>query len=974
MTLSLGSPLPVSGTLCSPTSDISFVIVSSVANIDMAQTNVWVESQLAILGGVIQPEFAGSIILGINQASIVITTHPSFTHRNVDVVILTKDLLNPFEWLEYVITPELPGVRELRAKTWPEGKRIDLIFLVPNGVQQVRIRRSKLSYSSFPEDPGDDIYIGTPTNLDTTPITRFYDGNVIDPVYRSSGSFLEENCFYYYTIFVTYSRTFPEVWLTDPESRVQGLSIKDYHASEGDWVYKLLPLTYRQRDADPNRGSDQYKLLDFCKVIQAYASLQRGWQEALLMLRDPELMPAGRLDENQNQTGLLAAQVWDLGANPERSYDAGVLRRLAAGIVSVYQAKGTCPGLVNYVKLLTGWDSRCDEQVEPVCAIDRLFQLHDEESYILLASGTAGSSPADVWVYQFGELFVPPGGMTEADGVTPATAPLTSDEVPTVGAIIDALGTFVCVSEVQNVIGGQRFLFTEPHARLRAEMTGVGLAGPPTERRFTITLIDFTSPQGGWPWQFPTEEPIFMTNALKGLKLLDSANVLHTIESSSETAFGQTEVVVENGTGDPIAGSYSIAWNITPGASFADRTVHWRGRFLVGSHSFLVDPVWDVRLLEENVPSYWSFLIGFGSSLGVLGYTATPADVTIWVADQHEEIGKVSSITQNSITIPEVSWTTDQWVNYYVIPNWNQNKSFRIVHNTNDTLVVSTFPSMQGLFGVTDTDRTYVILDELNRVKYHQLINSLPSYLPYDVRGIVKFENFFEPSSVTGFLSEYRADRGVKTDQLGGVNAWHDFGPFAAVAEQTVAGNRPLYIPSDFDGLPSIEFDGTDDYLTLATALGSLGLGAGGSFTIVALYRATSGWVMAHGNVMNAGPDVSLRALGPGTTTYVSDDFGSSVGLDHTEGSSGDWDFVVFRFAGLSKLVTVVNGISQDGVGSLDTTVTVDFATIGAYYSAGTISNYLTGKIRHLVIYGEYISDADVEKVIEYIHKQWPGS
>ena len=962
MAIQLVDPFPV-GVLANPLTLIKFKLVSDVANIDLANTSVWIDGQVAILAGVFQPGFAGLVINPPLEATYQITTHPALTNRKSDVVIQSKDTASPRQWLEYSVTPNLPGVTELRAKTWPEGKRIDLIFSVPAGVQQIRIRRSKLSYSSFTDDPGDDIYVGSPTNLDATPITRFYDGDVTDPVYRSSGASLEENCFYYYTIFVTYSLSAPEVWHTDPEARVQGLSIKDYAASEGDWVYKLLPQTYRQRDADPNRGTDQYKLRDFCKVMQAYASLQRGWQEALLMLRDPELMPAGRLGENQNQTGLLAAQVRDLGANPERSYDAGVLRRLTAGIVSVYQAKGTCPGLVNYVKLLTGWDSRCDEQIEPVCAVDRLFQLHDEESYILLADGTAGATPADIWVYQYGELFVPSGAMTEADGATVTVAPETSSAVPTVGAIIDALGTFVCVDEVRNISGGQRFVFTESHARLRAEITGDGLAGPPTERRFTIDSVDFTSPQGGWPWQFPSEEPAFMINGLKGLKLLDSANVLHTIESNDETSGGQTVVIVESGTGDPAAGVYSIAWDITTGATFADRIVHFYGRFLVGSHSLLMDPVWDVRLLAENVPSYWSLLVGFGSSIGVASYTPTPADVTVWVADQHEEIGKVGSRTVNTLTVPTATWTTDQRVGYYLLPNWNQTKTFRIVHNTSDTLVVSTFPSVQGLLGVTASECIYVILRDQNNVKYKQLVASLPSYLPYDCRGIVKFEPVFDPSHLSGYMSEYRADRGVQTDGSGNVESWEDFGPLAATAAQTNPLYRPAYDPSDTSGLPAIIFDGVDDHLVLNSVLSSLGLG-NASFTIfVVCSTSVLGTALSHGHTTVANPSIAIQPQGGGYFCQILDDTGAGIVDSNPAGSSGGWDYVAFRYmpdGGSKRIRTNINGTSNLSFGSVGT-VSLDIAAIGGFYNSGVGNVYdcLVGKLRHVIVFSEYLSVAD---------------
>ncbi len=720
------------------TSNSSSVIVQfridAIDGTDPASLDVRLDGKQAIEDGVFLAGYGGSVVQDGTALVVTISTHPTLTHTQCDCVIFVGDNAANTSWLSFAFLVVLGTVTNLKAKTWCDGKRIDLYFSVAAGVQRIKIRRSKYAYCVFPTDPGEDIYEGPPTNLDSSVISRFVDGVFSSPTYRTTNTALEEDAFYYYSIFVSYSSSAPYSWLVSSDCQVEGLSIKDYYSRYGDWVYKLLPKNYRDRDADPNRGINRYKLKDYCRVLQCGANLQRGWLEALLHLKDPDNMPAGRLGEAENQTGILAAQVWDLGVPAERAFDAGVLRRIVLGIVPIYKIKGTCPGLVDLTKMFAGWDARCDEQIEPQCGINRLFQTYDMTSEISYVTSTSE-------ILASGYVEIPDAQILKPDG-TQKTISLTSSGEPTVAFIIDALGTFVCVDSVAESMvyfaGGKKFVFTDSAAFLRKECFVDGTAGSGGSSQYTFNNSNVHP--GSWPWQYPSPAaaPKFAKNAFKGLKLLDTTNTEFTIAGNEETdGSGDTLITVEEAS-EPATGYVSIAYAFSPAADFASRVPRWHGRLFTGEFSLTYDPTWDTRLLAEGAVGPWSLLTGLGS-LNAIGFSATPADVVIWVDDVHEYLSDSTAVNGNVLTDDAAGWTAGQWVGYYVLPNWNQTKLYRVIDNTATELVVA-LDGGGSLATVSAAGFRYVILSPENALKYTQLVKLLPSFVPHESRGYIKFE------------------------------------------------------------------------------------------------------------------------------------------------------------------------------------------------------------------------------------------
>lgn len=597
----------------------------------------------------------------------------------------------------------LGDVSNLEARTWCEGKRIDLRWKNPEGATHVLIRRSKYAYCHYIDDPGETIYEGLA-------IEAFTDG-VGEPGTLSSGTPLEENTFYYYTVFI---RTLgDDYWKFSRDATVQGLSIRDYNSLYGDYVYKLLPRAYRMQDADPALGEDRYRLKEYCNVIQCGVNLFRGWIEGLSLLRDADRMPAGAIGVASNQTGILSAQVWDLGIQPEQSFDSGVLRRIALGIVPVYQQKGLCSGLVELFRVFAGWEAMCDEMVAAFCGVDRLFRVWDGESRIVYGSGTP-----DALVFNEGSCEFKLGSLSGEldDGLS---------------FIEDAVGTVVCVESWQKDSSGNTLVeLNDPAAKLRYELVG-------TVTGVGNTSVAFEVNPSSYPWQLPGEgPPKFGHNAWAGYTLIDSEGFQYKILSSQPTnASGITTLELSS----PLSyeGNAAVAWGYGLSSSFEDRKPIARVRLFIGSFSLTYNPRHDHRLIGVNVPSGWSFLPTLGSSGPYQAHA--PNDIVLWVSGVHRDLGKSTGVTSNTLSDSGKTWTPGRWKGFYVLPSWTQSTLYRILDNDADELMVEVPDGVPGLDHAAAIGSEYVILHERDAIKYSRLVTLLPSFMPDDARGFIRF-------------------------------------------------------------------------------------------------------------------------------------------------------------------------------------------------------------------------------------------
>lgn len=618
-------------------------------------------------------------------------------------------------------------LQNLRATTYCQGKRVDLTWLPPeNGSPRyLRIVRSEYSYPLRDGDQGDVLYDGA--------FILGYTDGLDGPGSQNevSNTALKERRFYYYTLFTRDSVSDP--WLTNDVSMVCGLSIADYSAREGRYVYKLLPSNVRAEDASEKGGRQPYLLRDYCDVLQCAVNVYRGWAEGLLYLRDPERAPAGKIGVASDQTVILEAMVDDLDFEAEKSFDNGVLRRLAFGMMDVYRRKGTCPGLVLFALIFARWQVRCDDAVDPNCGVGSMFSTWDGDAYKLQVaeslngdfSGTGVAYTADAEAY----VDLPVSAVTNALGDAPADLP-DSQVNPSLTFIIDAMGTWCCVKRVEHIDETTRRVVLEK-GFLRRHINVQGFSGLGT---FTIETADLETA----PWQYAapagTEALRWGSNAWAGYKLKTESGIYNVLGSEATDNAGETVLYLDD---DPTGTEGVLAKDFDGNE---DPVLHFTG--YVGLHTLIVSPRWDYRLAGAIDPGPFNALLAVLSGQGVVNVLLSPGDVTLVVkgigpGEPTELVGTVTGVAGNTLTDTTQAWAADQWEGYYLLPNWSQSRVTRVVSNTADTLTVS-FP--EGLASVTKEGLVYALLTEENALKYVRLIQLCQQLVFDGTRVFVKFE------------------------------------------------------------------------------------------------------------------------------------------------------------------------------------------------------------------------------------------
>lgn len=699
-----------------PDEDITFTLAAVGTELDNASIVVRIDGAVAYTGGAFQAGYAGANTLNADLSrTFAITTRPASVDRVVSVAVDATDIAGRRSLLSYTFRVQLGDITGLVAKSFPEGRRVDLTWTNPVGVTRIRIRRSAFSHPRFTDDPGDNVYDGAP-------IEAFVDG-VYTGALATSNVALSPDTLYHYTVFYSFS-TAPYVWLRTDACEVTGLSLEAYEAQFYRHVYSR---EMRQADGAATRGTSRYLLQKFADMPQAWVNVMRGMCKLLMRLRDPEEGPAGRVGESKNQRGILKAHAWEFGIPVDDSYDVALLRRIVMGIYPVLQQKGSKDGLVALAKLYTGWDSRADQDVDPRGGVIRYQSLHDTEAVRLSHTATVLAQDADVSVT--GEVTLRTARLFTATGALAGAYDV--EEPPEF--VMDALGTYAAVSSADAAsLGNQRLVFTNAAAKLRKELVLTLSAA-------SGSTVEISVAAGSYPWQYPSPAaaPVFGWNAFAGLKLMDSAGTTRTVVSSEPTAYSGTTKLTLSGA--VVNGAGSVAYAYDPaGATYAGRIPLTRLYLYRGGVSLTPHTLWDARLLTQNLGGPWSPRTGMGSTLAP--YEApSPVEAALWVQNAHLDKGQATSVGALSLTDTSKAWTVNAYQGSYLLPHWGQHRLFRIAHNSADTLVVEPTDGLR-VTSVAMAGAPYVVLDRRNALRYLQLSRVLSLFCPDGERCVVKFE------------------------------------------------------------------------------------------------------------------------------------------------------------------------------------------------------------------------------------------
>lgn len=193
----------------------------------------------------------------------------------------------------------------------------------------------------------------------------------------------------------------------------------------------------------------------------------------------------------------------------------------------------------------------------------------------------------------------------------------------------------------------------------------------------------------------------------------------------------------------------------------------------------------------------------------------------------------------------------------------------------------------------------------------------------------------------------------------GFVTRWYDQTGGGAHLEQGTAAAQPSIVTSGvvnlLDGLPAVTFDGTNDYLTIASA----GLYAAGAATMAAVFSgASAANSVVVGESNNAGGGALYRLLRSSTAAWNVQATNSGGTSMWASSAAGDTTFDAAQHQAFYADSGAVINTWRDGAPKhvslaavRSGTMTLSNLNLGAHLNGGTPANFLNGKVQELVLW-----------------------
>lgn len=575
---------------------------------------------------------------------------------------------------------------------------------------------------------------------------------------------LEAQTYYYYTVLAS-DDAGPYLYDIDNASRVSALSMDVYPGKQ--WFLDNVPKHSLELDYKATSEGGGGGFLDkWFTVMGCWLNLMRGNLNALKLAGDPDAAPFH----------VLPAKNLDFGISAEGfAYDFDIARRPLAALAYIYKRKGTCAGVVETVRMFTKWDAECREFGFNQCrggpsdvkTWDGISQVdtgvEGAVTFVQKATSNDGTATfrdsSKAWgvnLWQEGTLrgwlgdiacvdtntadtltLLPPKGVTvlSADAVAPtvtlnvaSTAGLRPGMTIQVTEVTDP-GIGYYLSEILEIgaiavsgAPGQLTLCVPTVNTFHAgSKVSIGKSRIRLERVNTASSVGQVMTDTGAKWT---------DGQWVGFKALDANNVKHNILSNTGTT------ITVDGAAPPAGpASYSIAYDFTLGAAFANRVPLGKYKVGNGDHSTWFEPTYDIEVRGTTYDPFNRLYNGPGAVLtGVFG----PNDVAAYILTNVTVAqGQAASATGAVFTLDpsQPAPGVNAWVGYFLNPNQNQEQLFEILENDATTVTVAGDTSSLLVSG-----QYYYVLRPRDKVRFQRLTRRLrKEFTDTDVRVHVLF-------------------------------------------------------------------------------------------------------------------------------------------------------------------------------------------------------------------------------------------
>jgi hypothetical protein len=214
-----------------------------------------------------------------------------------------------------------------------------------------------------------------------------------------------------------------------------------------------------------------------------------------------------------------------------------------------------------------------------------------------------------------------------------------------------------------------------------------------------------------------------------------------------------------------------------------------------------------------------------------------------------------------------------------------------------------------------------------------------------------------------GLLLWLRADRGV-TEENGAVAIWADQSGNDLHATQTASNVRPKLVRQAISGQPSIEFDGVDDFMRLASGFTDFSAGAS-IFTVV--QRAPTSGCNAVLELSN-GPEIDDVSLGEFNQALYYEVYNGWTGGGALE-TDTPLMLAVVHHTNLTLEMRRNGQLSGEGSTDLPSTVLREQNFVGRSLYADCV--VFPGQIGEVLIYARAVSDAELLSIEAYLRSRW---